>query len=68
MNIRRLLNTELSRINHPHRIGILLSNMRVFAESALQLYSIQNWGVVYGASEYLNTWMGTPPNYIQREM
>jgi hypothetical protein len=55
MNIGRLLNTALNKTNLPHRIGILLSNMRVFAESALQLYSIQNGGVVYGASGYLNT-------------
>jgi hypothetical protein len=41
--------------------------MRVFAESVLQLYFIQNLGLVYGASEYLNTWMGKPLNYIQRE-
>jgi hypothetical protein len=55
MNIGRLLNTELRRTNFPHRIGILLSNMRVFAESVLQLYFIQNLGLVYDASEYLNT-------------
>jgi hypothetical protein len=55
MNIGRLLRTELSRTNLPRRIGILLSNMRAFAESILQLYSIQNLGVVYGALVYLNT-------------
>jgi hypothetical protein len=55
MNIGRLLSTELSRTNLPHRIGILLSNMIAFAGSVLQLYSIQNLGVVYGASGYLNT-------------
>jgi hypothetical protein len=54
MNMGRLLNIELSRTNLPHRIDILLSNTRVFAESVLRLYFIRNLVVVYGASEYLN--------------
>jgi hypothetical protein len=49
MNIGRLLSTELSNTNLPHRIGILLSNMIAFAGSVLQLYSIHNLGVVYSA-------------------
>jgi hypothetical protein len=54
VNIGRLLNIEFSRTNFPHRIDILLSNMRAFAGSVLRLYSIRNLGVVYGASGYLN--------------
>jgi hypothetical protein len=54
MNMGRLLNTEFSRTNLPHRIDILLSNTKAFAESTLRLYSIRNLGVAYGASEYLN--------------
>jgi hypothetical protein len=54
MNIGRILNTEFSRTNLPHRIDILLSNTRAFAGSVLRLYSIHNLGVVYGASGYLN--------------
>jgi hypothetical protein len=54
MNMVRLLNTEFSRTNLPHRIDILLSNTRAFAVRVLRLYSIWNLGVVYGESGYLN--------------
>jgi hypothetical protein len=54
MNMGKLLNIEFSRTNLPHRIDILLSNTRAFAGSVLRLYSIQNLGVVYSASGYLN--------------
>jgi hypothetical protein len=42
MNMGKLLNTEFSRTNLPHRIDILLSNTRAFVESVLRLYSIRN--------------------------